>query len=483
MYKYLILFIQTLNIAVFCLPVWTVNASDSCLTNLAAIPSREYQTNVILGELARLRLSVESGGLPKTKSLTSSLAKAYKEKLEQTRGLGISLLELPRYVEEERTLQSMTDSEQRAAEKKQSDLEKNFSPWVLQDEIAEPRAVATYALSRTGAQMARALSGKPGLIIRDLRSAKDILTIEVPPYPITSVRFSPDGSRVLVVTNQKFAILYDAVSGKELKQFIGHTETIVDAVFSPDGTMIGTASADGTAGIWDISSGKPLHFLRVHPDIASSIQFNYNSSKVITACFNDDHAAIWNVKTGALLSKVEDVNQLMSLAVFSAFGDLVLSRTGLARLAVTDLNSGKRMEIDGSAGPALVRHSAPFLATAYFHPSEPIVATAYKDRLSMWDLKDNHSIELFRNENGAHIDEIAFNGSGSELAVASYSMVSNTTSIVIIDNITSISKQHLSIPERSVQLEFTSDQSTLVARSKAGRLFVWKRKTSAVTPP
>ena len=67
---------------------------------------------------------------------------------------------------------------------------------------------------------------------------------------VTSVAFSPDGTRVLTGSQDNTAKLWDAATGKEILSLPGHTQEVTSVSFSPDGRNVLTSSRDGTAIIW-----------------------------------------------------------------------------------------------------------------------------------------------------------------------------------------------------------------------------------------
>src|SRR4051812_38127352 len=74
---------------------------------------------------------------------------------------------------------------------------------------------------------------------------------------VASCAFTPDGRQVLTAgALDKKAILWDADTGMELKQFAGHSA--VTATFAPDGKRVLTGGVDGTARLWDADTGKEL---------------------------------------------------------------------------------------------------------------------------------------------------------------------------------------------------------------------------------
>jgi WD40 repeat protein len=81
---------------------------------------------------------------------------------------------------------------------------------------------------------------------------------------VTSVAFSPDGTRVLTGSRDNSAKLWDAETGKEILSLPGHTQEVTSVAFSPDGLSVLTSSRDGTAIIWlakDWRDGKVAHWV------------------------------------------------------------------------------------------------------------------------------------------------------------------------------------------------------------------------------
>jgi WD40 repeat protein/predicted Ser/Thr protein kinase len=70
--------------------------------------------------------------------------------------------------------------------------------------------------------------------------------------------FSPDGSRLASVGEDRTARVWDPDTGALLKTCWGHTDKLLGVAFSPDGTRLVTTSADGTVRQWNPGTGEEV---------------------------------------------------------------------------------------------------------------------------------------------------------------------------------------------------------------------------------
>jgi len=76
---------------------------------------------------------------------------------------------------------------------------------------------------------------------------------------VTSVSYSPDGTRIASGSFDKTVKIWDELTG-ELKQTLnGHTDRVFSVSYSPDGTRIASGSGDKTVKIWVDTSIQEVH--------------------------------------------------------------------------------------------------------------------------------------------------------------------------------------------------------------------------------
>jgi WD40 repeat protein len=99
----------------------------------------------------------------------------------------------------------------------------------------------------------------------DLRSGKEIRRIDGSGHFVESVGFTRDGKRAVCSYGPRIidAVydadprcnlrLWDLASGKELRQFRGHTAPVLSLALSADGRFLVSGSADNTMRLWQVA--------------------------------------------------------------------------------------------------------------------------------------------------------------------------------------------------------------------------------------
>jgi len=202
------------------------------------------------------------------------------------------------------------------------------------------------------------------------------------PHPgaVFSAKFSRNGTQVLTACKDGCARIWDAQSGRKLREIPAHQEPILYATFSPDGKLVATASRDGSARTWDAVTGEPVGPPLRHDTWVGYTSFSPDGKRIVTAGF-DHRARVWEVGTGRkLLPDLSHGDSVVS-AEFSPDGRLIVTACldGMARVWAADT----AQPFDRS--PTL-RHSGR-LHHASFSPDGHRIVTACLDgTVRVWDL-------------------------------------------------------------------------------------------------
>ncbi len=120
---------------------------------------------------------------------------------------------------------------------------------------------------------------------------------------LTSVEYSPDGSRIVTANKNGVVRVWETAGKNEFGILRGHANLVNSAEFSPDEKYIVTASDDGTARIWDSITHNTLAILDAHKFGVYNAQFSPDGKWLVTRGCDDTEnnscvystAIVWNV--------------------------------------------------------------------------------------------------------------------------------------------------------------------------------------------
>jgi len=108
-------------------------------------------------------------------------------------------------------------------------------------------------------------------------------TSAIPPDIVTSVAFSPDGTKLATGSWDKSLRLYDVATQILIGEPIKLPGRVYSVAFHPDGNRVATASDDKTARIWDLRTGAPLGDPIRHRGEVNSVAFRPDGKHLATA--------------------------------------------------------------------------------------------------------------------------------------------------------------------------------------------------------
>jgi len=138
----------------------------------------------------------------------------------------------------------------------------------------------------------------------------------------SAVYFTPDGKKIMGITQKNTVEMLDAATGKIIYELKGHTAIINNICFSADGKKIITGADDGNAIIWNAVTGKIIASLNGHTASISSVNFSVDGKLAVTGSA-DHNSFIWDADKGTPVSELKGYIPVIKSARFSADGKTI----------------------------------------------------------------------------------------------------------------------------------------------------------------
>lgn len=118
----------------------------------------------------------------------------------------------------------------------------------------------------------------------------------------SDVAMSPNGKQVALALGSSIPV-FDNDLGEQVKLLIGHTKAVSSVAFASDGWRLVSGSADKTVRLWDFVSGQLLLTLEGHLDEVIDVAFSPDGRRVASGS-HDGTVRLWDVpKISAFLPR------------------------------------------------------------------------------------------------------------------------------------------------------------------------------------
>jgi hypothetical protein len=176
------------------------------------------------------------------------------------------------------------------------------------------------------------------------REEPGVAVLHVPSSRVEKAAFGPDGSRIVTVSDDHAARLWEAASGKLLATLQGHSGPVHSAEFSPDGSRLATASEDGTARLWETASGKLLSTLQSQSGQILYVVFSPDGSRIAASSLYFS-TYLWEVSSGKVLASLGGHWGSVGAPVFGLDGSFLVTGSADGTVRVWDATSGRHLSL------------------------------------------------------------------------------------------------------------------------------------------
>jgi WD40 repeat protein len=180
----------------------------------------------------------------------------------------------------------------------------NANTFMFQSMVGAP----ALALSPDGTMLATSVGRK--IMLWDAGSGKRLRQFPASAGRVTSLSFAPDGKSLALVHHDDpqpgapppedslptddTVTLRDTATGEELHQLDGHEGRIVAVSFAADGKLLASVGSDQTVRVWDTATGRQLRRTTGHLDGVSAAAFTPDGTTLATGS-GDTTVLLWQV--------------------------------------------------------------------------------------------------------------------------------------------------------------------------------------------
>ncbi|KAF8338053.1 WD40-repeat-containing domain protein [Cantharellus anzutake] len=266
--------------------------------------------------------------------------------------------------------------------------------------------VSSVSFSPDGSKVASGSNDQTGRIW-DAVTGEELKVLRGHTGGLLSVSFSPDGSKVASTSIDKTLRIWDAVTGEEVKTLRGHSDWVVSV---SDGSRVASASVDKTVQIWDAATGEELKVLRGHTHWVHSVSFSFDGSRVASAS-SDKTIRIWDAVTGEELKVLQGHTDWVHSVSLSSNGSRVASASYDKTVRIWDAVTGNELTV--------LRRHTDWVRSVSLSPDGFKVALGSNDKTGrIWNAVTGEELKVLRGHTGGLLS-VSFSFDGSRVATAS----------------------------------------------------------------
>ena len=245
-----------------------------------------------------------------------------------------------------------------------------------------------YSLAIAPDNRTAVLAGQAGtLVIWDIVTGRELRTLRGHNELVKCIALSPDGQRALSGSIDKTLKIWDLTNGQELRTLVGHAGSVNCVALSPDGLTAVSGGYDGAIMEWDLSSGKVVRSFLEQTGQVTSVAYSPDGRNLFAATRSFDRETQkaqgklqqWDLAQGQIVRTFGHQKQVIEHVAISADGQMAMAGMSDQTMLLWDLNTGE--ELRKFAG-----HSAQISNLTFSPDGRKVLSGSSDGGLKLWDL-------------------------------------------------------------------------------------------------
>lgn len=165
------------------------------------------------------------------------------------------------------------------------------------------------------------------IVLWDTATGDEVQRLEGHTDAVWTLLFTDDGSRLLSVSDDQTARVWDTASWEVTRQY-DHASGIWAAALSPDNNLFATGTVEGEITFWNFDSTTPVRVIDRGTDNRQmevlDLDFSPDGAYLVSG-ESDNHVRVWEVATGALAADLAGHHGKVGGVAYSRDGRYIIS--------------------------------------------------------------------------------------------------------------------------------------------------------------
>ena len=244
---------------------------------------------------------------------------------------------------------------------------------------------------------------------------------------IFSMRFSPNGTKLLTGSYDYSTVVWDLSNGAAEERFQVHTGQVLDVDWKDDRTFT-SCSSDHAIHMCRLGTPKPLMSFLGHKDEVNAVKWD-PSGRLLASCSDDATVKLWGEASPRPLFDLREHTKEIYTIRWSPTGEGSSNPSKPLMLASASFDTAVKLwdAPTGRCVHTLSKHDKKVYTVAFSPCGEYLASGSLGGQLYVWSVKDGNLVKAYKGT--SDIFEVAWNQPGLQLACCG-ATASNAVTII-----------------------------------------------------